>query len=117
AKRLSLDSHFGRPTKHVQLDEHEKILIFDVPETWRIIMEKATTKRTRKLISNAIAFISIKKEGFSQEMFQIIERELNEKDDTDLKVYLQTLEKMMLINDELQAWRVTLNKFYFKIIG
>ena len=72
----------------------------------KLILMNASTKRARKAASSLIAHLAYKNEEYSKEVFLLLEKELKEKDDIQLKVYLQSLEKLMLIQDGLQKMRV-----------
>jgi len=66
----------------------------------------SSSKRARKIVSTFIATISVKNDDTGKELFLLLEKELRDKDDAQLKVYLQCLEKLMLVQDDHQKERV-----------
>jgi len=57
-------------------------------------------------LSSMLAHMAVRNEEFSQVLFAIVEKELDDKDEGQLKIYLQILEKLLLLSDELQPTRV-----------
>ena len=90
----------------IGISEDEKTLVFTKLNVIRLLMRQATSKRARKILSQMIASLAIKREDFTKELLNLIEKELTEKDDFQLKINLQTLEKLMLIHDDYQKLRV-----------
>ncbi len=83
-----------------ELNKDEKTLLISNVNVVRLLLLQSTSKRARKLVSTFVTSLSLKTEDSGKEILLTIEKELRERDDVQLKVYLQTLEKMMLVPDE-----------------
>jgi len=90
----------------VQLIKDEKNLLYGNINVSKLLLMHSTSKRARKIASSLVSAISVKSENSGKELFLLLEKELRDKDDAQLKVYLQTLEKLMLVHDEQQKARV-----------
>ena len=97
---------------NISLNDDEKLIAYESQETWAVFMPLATAKKTRKLLSNIIAYLCLKRQNFTIETFSMIRKGLIDRDDQELKVYLMTLNKMLLLNDELMGLRVLSNNNY-----
>ena len=101
-----VDAEDNNQYLNVELDQDEKKLITANPNVIQLLFMYATTKRARKIVASLIAHILYKREDYSKHVLLVLEKELKEKDDIQLKVILQCLEKIMLIQDEFQKMRV-----------
>lgn len=110
-KLVNADDNNQQNYLNVEFDDDEKKLITANPNVIQLLFMYATTKRARKILSNLIAYILHKREDYSKHVFLVLERELKEKDDLQLKIVLQCLEKIMLIQDEFQKMRVKLPNY------
>jgi len=90
----------------LQLSKDEKNLLFFNINVSKLLLMHSSSKRARKIVSTFIATISVKNDDTGKELFLLLEKELRDKDDTQLKVYLQCLEKLMLVQDDHQKERV-----------
>lgn len=104
----------GEGESPVELDDDEKTLLLSKVNVLRFSLLQATTKKVRKSISTMISNMAVNREDFSKAVLDFLEKDLLEKDDTQLKPFLQTLEKLMLIHDDHQKMRVIFE--YRKVI-
>lgn len=91
----------------IDLAEDERDLLTKNLNVAKLVMKNASNRRARKYASNLIAYLAFKREDHSKELFMLIENELKEKDDGQLKIYLMSLEKLMAVQDEHQKLRVS----------
>jgi len=111
SKRISYNKSNPNREK-AKLDPSEHLLVHEKGEMWSTLMQHTTSKRSRKLLSNLIGFLAIRKDQFSQTILNIVEKGLAESDDIELKIYLQVLQALMLINDGHQLIRVSHFEIY-----
>lgn len=90
----------------IGISDDEKALLLTKINVLRLSMVHSSSKRGRKSISNLIAVLAYKREEFSKNLLNYLENDLMEKDDEKLKIYLIVLEKIMLIHDDHQKFRV-----------
>lgn len=97
----------GSTEKGLELTKDENLLLYNNSNVVKLILIHATSKRARKVASNFIASLVTNNEEYSREILSLLDKELRERDDIQLKVCLQALEKLMLIHDDHQKLRVT----------
>jgi hypothetical protein len=88
------------------LSDDEKALLLTKINVLRLSMVHSSSKRGRKFVSNLIALLACKREDLTKNLITYLENDLKEKDDEKLKIYLMVLEKIMLIHDDYQKFRV-----------
>ena len=88
------------------LDEDEHKLLYLHPNLLDYIATESTSKKARMFCSNVFAHLATGNLQISQSILSIVEKELDNKDEQQLKIFLQILEKLLLIQDKYQQERV-----------
>lgn len=91
----------------IAFDDSERTILYSI-EAMKALLKESNTKNSRKLVSSLIAHVSFKKENLLSDIIKMLYQEMNARDDQALKVYLITLEKLMSVQDGLEAQRVNL---------
>ena len=88
------------------LDEDENKYLYSYPNLLDYIAMESTSKKARMFCSNIFAHLALRNLEISQSILNIVEKELDDKDEGQLKIFLQILEKLLLIQDDYQQERV-----------
>lgn len=88
--------------------EHEERALLYSKATWlRLCADFCNNKMSRNCVARILAYLSFCNETMTRDVFDIIEKELMDRDNAQLKVYLIILNKLCAIKDDQVEYKIS----------